>query len=114
VTTYTTPVLKHIAGSSFGLLLESEETCPIQDPTLVPMDTGAWGIDLVLVGRAYRVAVPGVWLSSFEPWQMSFQAAETTAWPEGEYEVRLAYTTPPGEAPRRFEQPLKMMLEVCR
>lgn len=114
MTTYTTPTIQHVAGSSFGLLLESADKCPIQDPSLTPIDTGAWGIELVLVGRTYRHTITGTWLSSFEPWQMSFQATETTAWPPGDYAVRIAYTAPAGEAARRFEQPLDMVLEVIR
>lgn len=114
MTAYATPSIQHIEGSSFGLLLSSA-TCPIQDPTMLPVDTAAWGIELVLVGRALRFAVPGTWLSSFEPWDLSFQAADTAAWAPGDYAVRLAYITPAGEVPvRRFEQPLNLVLEVTR
>lgn len=105
--------MQHIAGSSFGMLLNAVD-CPIADPTLTPLDTADWGIELVLVGRTYRHTITGVWLSSFEPWTLSFQEAETVAWPPGEYEVRLAYTTPAGETPRRFEQPVNMIVEVVR
>jgi hypothetical protein len=92
----------------------SAEQCPIADATQQPINTADWRTELVLVGPVHRVAVPGVWLSSFEPWTLSFQAAETKAWPDGAYAVRLAYITPDPSAPRRFEQALGMSLEVIR
>jgi len=105
--------LRHVAGSSFGLLLQSADVCPITDPTQAPIDTAAWGVELVLVGPVHRVVVPGVWLSSFQPWNVSFQQAETKAWPPGRYLMRLAYISPE-QTPRRFEQELILTLEVVR
>ena len=112
-TTYTTPSIPHIAGSAFGLMLESE-TCPISDPTLEPVDTADWGVELVLVGRASRLTIPGVWVSSLSPWVCTFAVTETTAWPVGDHEVRLAYLAP-GDAPRtRYEQKANLVVEVSR
>lgn len=110
----TTPTLKHVAGSSFGLLLHSADQCPISDATLSPLDTGDWGTELVFVSATHRFAVSGLWISSFEPWTLSFQKSDTKAWPAGSYEVRLAYITPENTEPRRFESALGMSLEVSR
>lgn len=108
----TTSTLPHIAGSAFALVLSSD-TCPISDPTAAPIDTAAWGIELELVGTPHRVPIPGVWLASLSPWTLSFSRPDTTAWPAGSYEVRLIYISPEA-TPRRFVQPLGLVLEVTR
>ena len=78
-----------------------------------PIDTAAWGIELELVGTPHRVPIPGVWLASLSPWTLSFSRPDTTAWPAGSYEVRLIYISPEA-TPRRFVQPLGLVLEVTR
>jgi hypothetical protein len=104
--------MPHVAGSAFGLALNTT-VCPISDPTGVPIDTAAWGIELELVGDVHRVKLPGTWVSSLSPWTLSFTQASTVAWPEGKYIARLTYISPEA-TPRRFTQPLGLVIEVAR
>lgn len=110
--TTETIVLDHIAGSAFGMLLESAE-CPVTDGSGGLLDLAQWGLDIVIYGPVFRVKVPGKWLNSKGPWTMHFAREKTSAWPPGSYTVRLGLTTPEA-TPRRFEQQTNVKLEVTR
>jgi hypothetical protein len=105
-------VLKHIAGSTFGLTASAED-CPIVDPTGDPTDTTGWGVHLHLVSEQLRINLQGQWLSALSPWTMAFSSVDTLAWPEGIYECRLVYIEP-APVGRRFEIPTDLQLEVIR
>lgn len=105
--------LPHIAGSAFALTL-SAETSPISIAGEPDLDTADWGVELVLVRAGSRVVIPGAWVSSAAPaWSVTFGQDNTAAWPVGDHEVRLAFTSPEAVA-RRFEQTSDLLLVVSR
>lgn len=105
-------VLKHFAGSAFGLTMSTEQ-CPIVDPSGEPINTAEWAVSLRLIGSESRLDIPGTWLSSISPWSIAFNTIDTLPWVPGAYECRLVYVEPdPGS--RRFEIPTSLSLEVSR
>jgi hypothetical protein len=113
MTTNTIHTIAHVAGSAFALHL-STTTSPISIAGVPDPEVGDWAIELVLKGRTQRLVVPGAWVTSAAPeWAVACGVDDTTAWPVGDYAVRIAYVSP--EAPsRRFEMPTNLVLEVTR
>lgn len=111
-TTLNTKALPHIAGSAFALTLTTE-TPPVSVADEESPDLTEWGTELILAGRDHKVTISGVWISAVTPWSISFTEANSTPWPVGDYEARLAYVAP-GDDGRRFIHPLGLVIEVTR
>jgi len=104
--------IAHVAGSAFALSI-STETAPIDIPGEPSPDLATWGVAVMLKGRTFAVEIPGVWVSSVTPWTLNFTHDNTTPWPVGDYEVRLAFTAP-DDSGRKFIQPMGLVVEVTR
>jgi hypothetical protein len=104
--------LQHIAGSTFGLTISTDQ-CPIVDPSGDPIDTAGWSVSVRLIGEKMRLDLPGEWLSSAGPWVISFASTDTLAWPPGIHVCRLLYVEPAPGA-RRFEVGTDLQVEVVR
>lgn len=104
--------LEQIAGSAFGLVLESQD-CPIFSQS-GPIDTSSWKVHLILSGQSHTTKIPGKWINSVGPWTISFQETDTISWPPDKYKASISYEEPLSAQPRTFISRANLLIEVIR